>query len=104
MGKMNRNLRELLEAARIKSATEVRPLGAEDIDHLLQSAGLRCVHMSRNHGWARWVTPSEINEFWLKQVRPNLDLGQWSGWYEVAEWRTDQDELIIVFVHTYAAI
>ena len=98
-------MRALLETDGITHVMEVRSLDAEEVGRLLQSTDeIRCILTSGIHKNPRWLAPQERRDLWQQEIRPRMLNPSWEGSYEASEWRTDQNELIIVFLHSYVPI
>ena len=105
--KLDPEMRTFLEAAGILHVTGVRQLSAEDVDHLLQSEVVRCVMTHCFDKGVEWLAPAERDNLWQQEIKPRLASPvnrPWDGWYDAREWRTDQHEPIIVFMHCYVPI
>ena len=97
----------LLATAGILHVVEVRQLKAKDVDHLLKSAGVRCIvtHCFDDvDDGVAWLAPAEQDRLWQEEIRPRLVNRPWDGWFDAWEWRTDQQEPIILFRQCYAPI
>ena len=94
----------LLAAAGILHVVEVRQLGAEDVDQLLKSAGVRCIVTHCFDDGVAWLAPAEQDRLWQEEIKPRLVNRPWDGWVDAWEWRTDQQEPIIVFMQCYVPI
>jgi hypothetical protein len=81
-------------------------LNVEEIDDILHSLdGIQFIEASGLHPWSKWLTHQEFNERWQREIGPKtLNKGVWSGWYEALKWRTEQNEVFILFIHYYAPI
>ena len=94
----------LLAAAGILHVVEVRELRAEDVDHLLKAAGVRCLVTHCFGDGVAWLAPTEQDRLWQEEIKPRLVNRPWDGWFDAWEWRTDQQEPIILFRQCYAPI
>ncbi len=109
--------RTLLAEDGIVNITEMRVLNAEEVDrHLQSSDAIRCIitcHLPEGYYQGpygeegpRWLLSPERDTLWEKEIRPRLSSGnmKWDGFYDAWEWRTDQQELIIVFAYGFVPI
>jgi len=94
-----------LEAEGISKAIEASLLSAQEVDQLMQSAtATRYIITDYINNNPSWLKPEECHQQWHLEIRPRMVNRSWDGWYDAVEWRTGEDEMIIVFFHGYAPI
>lgn len=93
-------LRALWPMLGVSPAAEVRPLTKAEVHHWLQAGPGRCAWTEFRYTQLRWLSRQEVE----KQVIPLLvdpERGfPWHG-YLASEWRTEENEIILVFCLCY---
>jgi hypothetical protein len=98
--------RRQLEAAGLAYATQVRGLTAADIEALLRSTPLQFIVFDLPHSKLKQIPVEQSQDFWGIYLKPRLveptgSLSDPYGCYQASEWRTANNELMILLIYFY---